>query len=114
MLVGVGPLVFLHDQSRLIVAPLTGAAVAELGSWAGRRRGWGAPTRLRVVAATTAAATWAASVVALWLTGGVAWSAHLIGGGLVVAATAGLVVGVLATLPDAVDVASAEPRTTQP
>jgi len=42
---------------------------------------------------------WVAVVVALAATGGVAWSAHLLGGALVVAASAGALVGLLTTLP---------------
>lgn len=99
ILIGVGPLVFLHDQARLIAAPVAGAAVVELLLAVGRRRGWSAATRLRAVAAASGATMWTAAVLALVATGGVVWSAHLIGGGLLVATMSGLLIGVLATLP---------------
>ena len=95
----VAPLAFLHDQARLVLAPIAGAVVAEGVAAFGRRRGWSSSTRLRMVATIVPAVMWAAVVVALVATGGVAWSAHLLGGALVVAATAGALVGLLVTLP---------------
>lgn len=103
VLVGVVPLVFLHEQGRLIVAPLAGAAVAELVAAVGFRRGWTTVTRIRAVTTISVAAMWTAAVVVLAATGGVAWSAHLVGGAFVVAAVAGALVGVVATLPSPAD-----------
>ena len=65
------------------------AVVAEGVAAFGRRRRWSSSTRLRVVATIVPAAMWVAVVVALAATGGVAWSAHLLGGALVVAASIG-------------------------
>lgn len=111
ILLGIGPLVFLHDQARLIIAPLAGAAVAEVVTAAGLRRGWSPATRIRVVTTTSMAAMWTAAVAVLAMTGGVAWSAHLLGGAFVVAAVAGTLVGVIATLPSPTDRVESVERT---
>jgi hypothetical protein len=103
ILVGVVPAIFLHEQARLIVAPLAGAAVAELVTATGLRRRWSPVTTIRLVTTTSVAAMWTAAVVALAATGGVAWSAHLIGGAFVVATAAGALAGVIATLPASAD-----------
>jgi hypothetical protein len=99
ILLGVAPLTLLHDQARLVLAPVAGAAVAEVLLAIGVRRRWPSIVRLRVITAVAPPVMWAGVVVALAATSGLAWSAHLIGGAFVVAACAGGLVGVLATLP---------------
>jgi hypothetical protein len=99
IMLAVAPLTLLHDQARLVLAPIVGAVLAETITGFGVRRGWSAAGRLRAVTTIAPAAMWVAVVVALAATGGVAWSAHLIGGALVVAASFGGLVGILTTLP---------------
>ena len=99
ILVGVGPLTFLHDEVRLLVGPLAGGLAAELLAATGRARRWSDVRLVRTVAAVTPAAMWIGVVVALAATGAVAWSAHLLGGALVVAVSMGGLIGALATLP---------------
>jgi len=101
ILLGVAPLTMLHDQIRLVLAPVIGAVAGELTLWFGERSRWSAARRLRAVTAIVPPAMWAGVVLALVLTGDVAWSAHLVGGAFVVAAAIGGLVGVLTTLPGA-------------
>jgi hypothetical protein len=97
VIVSNGPLVFLHDEGRLLWAVLAAALVAEIAS-AGLR-GRGAMVRLVGVCAVTPAAAWAAELAILGVAGEVRWSAHLLGGALVIAAVCGGLVGLMATLP---------------
>jgi hypothetical protein len=97
VIVSNGPLVFLHDEGRMLWAVLAAALVAEIAS-AGLRGG-GAMVRLVGIGALTPAAAWAAEIAILAVSGEVRWSAHLLGGALVIAAICGGLVGLIAALP---------------
>jgi hypothetical protein len=80
-------LTFLHDESQLVGAPFLGGFLADLlyiwlrpGLF-----GW----RLHAFAFLAPAALLAASFAVLWATGPVAWSAHLIGGTIMLAGGVG-------------------------
>jgi hypothetical protein len=80
-------LTFLHDEGQLVGAPILGGFLADLlylwlrpGS-----SGW----RFQAFAFGAPAALVAASFAVLWATGPVAWSAHLIGGTIVLAGGVG-------------------------
>jgi hypothetical protein len=81
----------------MLWAVLAAALVAEIAS-AGLRGG-GAMVRLVGIGALTPAAAWAAEIAILAVSGEVRWSAHLLGGALVIAAICGGLVGLIAALP---------------
>lgn len=95
LLVGgtLGGLTFLHDASELVGAPVLGGFLADLLLLVLRpgRGGW----RLQLFAVLVPVAILAAYFVVLRATGPVAWSAHLIGGSIVLAAGAGWVLALM-------------------
>jgi hypothetical protein len=95
------PLVVLHDQQPLLSVAALGGLAAELvnalsGRWA---------TRTRILAATTTVPSmlWVAEIAVLASRGAVEWSAHLVAGTLLIVAVIGFLVGLLATLPAAIE-----------
>jgi hypothetical protein len=85
--VSIAGLTFLHDQGVLVGAPILGGFIADLlYLWLRPRlSSW----RLQAVALLAPAALIAASFLTLWATGPIAWSAHLIGGTIVLAGGVG-------------------------
>jgi len=86
-------LTFLHDEGELVGGPILGGFVADLlFIWLRPRlSSW----RLQVFAFLAPAALIAASFVVLWATGPIAWSAHLIGGTVVLAGGVGYALSLL-------------------
>ena len=85
--VSIAGLTFLHDQGVLVGAPVLGGFIADLlyiwlrpqlSSW-----------QVQAFAFLAPAALIAAALIVLWATGPIAWSAHLIGGTIVLAGGVG-------------------------
>jgi hypothetical protein len=85
--VSLAGLTFLHDEGVLVGGPILGGFLADLlFIWLRPRlSSW----RFQVFAFLAPAALIAASFVVLWATGPIAWSAHLIGGTVVLAGGVG-------------------------
>ncbi len=95
------PLVFLHDQQPLLSVSAMGGLAAELvKALTGR---WSTRTRILAATATVPSALWAGEIAVLASQGAVEWSAHLMTGTLLVVAASGFLVGLLATLPAALE-----------
>jgi hypothetical protein len=88
-------LTFLHDQGELVGAPILAGFLADLVLLAVRPGGPGA-WRLPAVGFLLPVAVFVAYFVVLDATGPVAWSAHLIGGTIVLAGGTGFVLALLA------------------
>ena len=95
------PLVVLHDQQPLLSVAALGGLAAELVNALSSR--WA--TRTRILAATTTVPSmlWVAEIAVLASRGAVEWSAHLVAGTLLIVAVIGFLVGLLATLPAAIE-----------
>jgi hypothetical protein len=89
LLVGVSlaGLTFLHDGGLLVGAPILGGFLADL-LYIGLRP-WSSGWRLQAFAFLAPAALLVAYFVVLWATGPIAWTAHLIGGTVVLAGGVG-------------------------
>lgn len=86
-------LTFLHDEANLVGAPILGGFLADLLLIA-LRPGAG-PRRLQAFGFLTGAGLIASYFVVLWATSDVAWSAHLIGGTVVLAGGVGWAIALL-------------------
>ncbi len=86
-------LTFLHDQGQLVGAPILGGFLADL-LYLWLRPGPSA-WRRQAFAFLAPAALLAAYFAVLWATGPVAWSAHLIGGTIVLAGGVGWALNLL-------------------
>lgn len=80
-------LTFLHDGGLLVGAPILGGFLADL-LYIGLRP-WSSGWRLQAFAFLAPAALLAAYFAVLWATGPIAWSAHLIGGTIMLAGGVG-------------------------
>ena len=80
-------LTFLHDGGLLVGAPILGGFLADL-LYIGLRP-WSSGWRLQAFAFLAPAALLVAYFVVLWATGPIAWTAHLIGGTVVLAGGVG-------------------------
>lgn len=88
-------LTFLHDQGELVGAPILGGFVADLLLIA--LRPGDAPWRFRAFGFLAGAGLLASYFLVLWATSDVAWSAHLIGGTVVLAGGTGWAIAFLAS-----------------
>jgi hypothetical protein len=91
--VSIAGLTFLHDEGDLVGAPILGGFIADLlYVWLRPRlSSW----RLQAFAFLAPAALIAASFLVLWATGPIAWSAHLLGGTVVLAGGIGWALSLL-------------------
>lgn len=96
-------LTFLHDESVLVGAPVLGGLLADLALLA--LRPGASRWRFQLFAFVAPAAILASYFVVLWATGPVAWSAHLIGGTVVIAGGTGWALALLVAVPPERDAA---------
>jgi hypothetical protein len=90
-------LTFLHDQAALVGAPVLGGFLADLALLV--IRPGASRLRLQLFAFVAPALVMSVYFVVLWATGPVAWSAHLIGGTVMLAGGAGWALSLLVIVP---------------